>query len=102
MGIRRNFESDGGSFNIKQCSFCGSTDWQGYWLHHELVLVCHDCALNLLPALFADATRTPNWRPLDGEKELLLFEKSYWRTQAVTGYHNSIRGSIIRKSESRK
>lgn len=40
---------------VETCSVCGEPYAAAYWRGRQMISVCRDCALNILPALIADA-----------------------------------------------
>ncbi|HXS06276.1 MAG TPA: hypothetical protein VN723_05745 [Rhizomicrobium sp.] len=76
--------SDDLDYNESRCSFCGKHDYTGSWRGAvKLILACRECALEVLPALFADATYHPAWRPHSGDQELNRLAAAYWKAQAI-------------------
>ena len=55
MGKLNSKDSDVAGFEIKPCSFCGKKEPTGFWAGGDLVFCCRVCAMEILPALMADA-----------------------------------------------
>ena len=71
-------------YSESKCSFCGKSSWTGDWRGNiKLILVCRTCAIETLPALFADATWYPAWSPYDGAHDLERLASRYWKAQAI-------------------
>jgi hypothetical protein len=64
------------SYNESECSICGSKDWTGSWRGHKLILVCRKCAIEVLPALIADATWHDGWMAEKG--------RAYWANAEIS------------------
>ena len=68
-----------------RCSCCGTDDWTATWSGHARLYVCRSCAIDVLPALIADAI----WRPIltfaDVEASVVAILRTFWRGIALCG-----------------
>jgi hypothetical protein len=60
-----------------RCSFCGTKSWAAAWMGRANVLVCRECARDVLPCLIADAH--PYAQPADGDALLTHVAARFWR-----------------------
>ena len=65
------------------CSVCGATA-SATWEGHERIAVCPQCALEVLPALLADAAWLAHSDPAARAKKVWeQAERTYWRALAM-------------------
>jgi hypothetical protein len=67
-----------------KCHLC-SAPADAYWHGHEVFMVCKKCAIEVLPALIADAAYRTSMHP-DGLDRLLdRVARGFWRASALAG-----------------
>jgi hypothetical protein len=82
-----------------RCSFCGETNWSAVWMGHDLVLVCRECARDVLPCLIADAF--PYSQPADGDRVLTEVAARFWRALLCAKPMIGAEGKRRREAEQR-
>jgi hypothetical protein len=80
-----------------RCSFCGAKEWNAAWIGHDRVLVCGECARDVLPCLIADAH--PYAKPADGDHLLTHVAAKFWRALACVKPHIGAEGKQRRAAE---
>jgi hypothetical protein len=61
------------------CSICGKMS-SAVWSGETTIFVCSECAVNILPALIADAVSTSHMKDIGGlSSTLARIEAVYWR-----------------------
>ena len=65
-----------------KCSICDKNQWSAEWLSKGgHFFICYQCALQVLPVLFADATFHPQRDAVD--LIMTKFSSVYWRAVAL-------------------
>jgi hypothetical protein len=71
---------------VEVCSFCGEPNATGWWMGHQIIAVCHGCALDAVPKLMADALvdEYGHKRPIATLRQLQqVAEKNFWEAATL-------------------
>jgi hypothetical protein len=83
MSTRADFERVADDAAQHACALCGDEHWEAIWSGHTAVLVCRRCALEILPALIADAVCNPHVTDQQVCAALERITSGYWRGVAL-------------------